>query len=151
MTRRQTMPRQWLIVDQRMGDHLWKAARALPRGSGILLLHPFGPSEQRSLRRLAHLRELTVLTEVSGAAARVHNMRQLRQALLRRTPQILISPLYATRSHPEWKPLPLMRAATLARLTGRKAIALGGMNARRYATRARLGFIGWAGISAFRT
>ena len=41
-------------------------------------------------------------------------------------------------------------AATLARLTGRNAVALGGMNAPRYAKIASLGFIGWAGISAFR-
>jgi hypothetical protein len=44
-----------------------------------------------------------------------------------------------------------MRAATLARLAGRRAIALGGMDARRYANIAQLGFIGWAGILAFRT
>jgi thiamine monophosphate synthase len=44
-----------------------------------------------------------------------------------------------------------MRAATLARLANRQAIALGGMNRQRYANVAALGFIGWAGISAFRT
>lgn len=44
-----------------------------------------------------------------------------------------------------------MRAAALARLAGRGLIALGGMDARRYATIARLGFDGWAGIDAFRT
>jgi hypothetical protein len=44
-----------------------------------------------------------------------------------------------------------MRSAALARLAGRRAIALGGMNRERYAKIAPLGFIGWAGISAFRT
>ena len=92
-----------------------------------------------------------MVTEASGAAARVHDMRELAQALLRRTSLILISPLYPTRSHPEWEPLPLMRAATLAHLAGRRAIALGGIDARRYARLAQLGFSGWAGISAFRT
>jgi hypothetical protein len=44
-----------------------------------------------------------------------------------------------------------MRAAAFARLAKRRAIALGGMDAQRYARLAQLGFIGWAGISAFRT
>jgi thiamine monophosphate synthase len=44
-----------------------------------------------------------------------------------------------------------MRAAALAALGSRKLIALGGMNAERYARIAQLGFMGWAGISAFRT
>jgi hypothetical protein len=44
-----------------------------------------------------------------------------------------------------------MRAAALARLAGRNAIALGGMSRRRYAKIAALGFTGWAGIDAFRT
>jgi hypothetical protein len=42
-----------------------------------------------------------------------------------------------------------MRAAALARLAGRRLFALGGLDAKRYATLARLGFIGWAGISAW--
>jgi hypothetical protein len=44
-----------------------------------------------------------------------------------------------------------MRAAAFARLARRKLLALGGMDEKRYAQVARLGFIGWAGISAFRT
>jgi hypothetical protein len=44
-----------------------------------------------------------------------------------------------------------MRAAALARLGRGEIFALGGMNRRRYAKIAPLGFIGWAGISAFRT
>jgi hypothetical protein len=43
-----------------------------------------------------------------------------------------------------------MRAAALAALADRKLVALGGMNPKRYAKIAPLGFIGWAGISAFR-
>jgi thiamine-phosphate pyrophosphorylase len=44
-----------------------------------------------------------------------------------------------------------MRAAALARLAGRKLVALGGMDERRFRRVERLGFVGWAGISAFRT
>jgi thiamine-phosphate pyrophosphorylase len=42
-----------------------------------------------------------------------------------------------------------MRAAALARLARRRLVALGGMDARRYAKIARLGFSGWAGIDAY--
>jgi thiamine-phosphate pyrophosphorylase len=42
-----------------------------------------------------------------------------------------------------------MRAAALVRLAGRNAIALGGMDARRFRLVRRLGFQGWAGIGAW--
>jgi thiamine-phosphate pyrophosphorylase len=71
--------------------------------------------------------------------------------MLALTPLIFLSPIHPTRSHPEWRALPRMRAAALARLGRRRLFALGGMNPKRYAKIARLGFIGWAGISAFRT
>ena len=148
MTRRQRAPEQWLIADERLGDELWRAVRRLPRGSGVIVLRELGVGEQRWLRHLAALRRLVVVRRDS--IVRVHNMHELRAALLRRS-LILVSPLHRTRSHPDSAPLPRMRAATLARVAGRNTIALGGMNARRYAKIAALGFIGWAGIDAFRT
>jgi len=148
MRRRQTIPRQWLIVAD--ADAVDGAARA-PRGSGVLVLVDLRAQEMRRLRNVVGRRDLVVVTETRQAAVRVHNVRELRRALLRRTPVILLSPLYPTSSHPEWKPLPRMRAAALARLAARRLVALGGMNAKRYAALAPLGFIGWAGISAFRT
>ena len=151
MTRRQTVPEQWLILAQPLGDEMSRAVRRLPHGSGVLLLQRPTPREERRLRHLARLRGLTVVIEGPLTAARVHNVRELRPAMSRRMPLILLSPLYRTQSHPDWQPLPRMRAAALARLAKRHAIALGGMNARRYAKVARLGFIAWAGISAFRT
>jgi thiamine-phosphate pyrophosphorylase len=57
--------------------------------------------------------------------------------------------MFATRTHPEMRPLPRMRAAALVRLTGRKAIALGGMNESRFRQVRALGFQGWAGIDAW--
>lgn len=149
MTRRQTIPEQWLIVD-RSSSELWPALWKLSRGSGVLVLRELGRSDNVRLRRLAKLRALTVVTESPRSAARIHNVQELRLALLRRTPLLLLSPIYRTHSHPEWKRLPRMRSAALASLADRKLIALGGMNARRYAKVAPLGFIGWAGISAFR-
>jgi thiamine-phosphate pyrophosphorylase len=149
MTRRQSMPQQWLILDT--DRDRWSAVRRLARGSGVLLIHALSREQAARLRRLAWLRGLTVVAERPRTAARVHDVRELRRAVLRRTPLILLSPIFPTHSHLDWKPLPRMRAAALARLTGRKAIALGGMSQKRYAKVAPLGFIGWAGISAFRT
>ena len=147
MRRRQTVPGQWLIVAD---EATLEAARRLPRGSGILALRQCPACAIRRLRAIAVSRELTLVEEGRGAK-RVHDLRELRSAMLRRTPLILLSPLYRTSSHPDWKPLPRMRAAALARLGGRKLVALGGMDARRFARIKPLGFQGWAGISAFRT
>lgn len=150
MARRQITPRQWLIVD-RFDESASKAVGKLKRGSGVLLVRPLKKAQRRQLNRIAHRGALTVASEHQGEAARVHNSAELRRALLRRVPMILLSPMFPTNSHPDWRPIPRMRAATLARLTNRRLLALGGMNAKRYADVARLGFIGWAGISAFRT
>lgn len=148
MTRRQTAPQQWLILDRSPGERQWARLRRLPRGTGILLLVRPGATERRRLRSLANLRELSIAVE-GPRAMRVHNVRELRQALLRRMPLILLSPIYPTRSHLDWQPLPRMRAASLARLAGRQLVALGGMDRQRYAKIAPLGFTGWAGISAW--
>lgn len=150
MRRRQTIPRQWLIVPAGSAAEAMQAALRLRPGSGILLLDGASPAEFKQLRAIARRRRLSIVTEASRGAVRVHNSRELRQALLKRIPLVLLSPLYHTSTHPDWTQLPRMRAASLARLSGRKLIALGGMNSKRYSKVARLGFIGWAGISAFR-
>ena len=105
MTRRQIIAEEWLIVDRNTGDELWSAVRKLPRGSGILLLALLDPKDCRRLRRLAQSRDLTIVVEAPRSAARVHNMRELTRARLRRTPMLLLSPLYPTSSHPQWQPL----------------------------------------------
>ena len=148
MTRRQTLPRQWLILHG-VDDSALSAVRRLPPDSGVLII-----GQCSSLRRLRHLsrsRRLVVAVESRGDAARAHNIAELRRALLRGVPLILLSPIFPTSSHPDWLPIPRMRAAALARLADRRLLALGGMDAQRYAAVAPLGFIGWAGISAFRT
>lgn len=150
MKRRQTAPERWLIVAQ-PEDVNSPALKSLRRQSGVLVLCQLDRLRARRLRQVAGLRGFTVVVEQPGTAARVHDVRELRHALARRTPMLLISPIFETTSHPHWRPLPRMRAAALARLAHRQAIALGGMNAERYAKIALLGFTGWAGISAFRT
>jgi thiamine-phosphate pyrophosphorylase len=150
MDRRQTMPEQWLILSE-LDDAALNAVRRLRRSTGIIVIGTPAAAELRRLQRIAAARGVTVAVEGRGDAERVHNLPELRTALLRRTPLVLLSPMFPTRSHPDWPSIPLMRAAALARLADRKLLALGGMNARRYAKIAPLGFIGWAGISAFRT
>lgn len=153
MQHRQTIPSRWLIADERLGDRLWQAVERLPAGGGILLLHHRldGRDRQRMrvrLRRVAQRRKLIMLDEATGAAARVHDAREIGKARLRGAKLLLLSPLFATRSHPGMRPLPRMRAAALARLAGRP-IALGGMDQRRFRTVGKLGFAGWAGIDAW--
>ena len=149
MEGRQTTPRRWLIVNSPADSTLWAAVRHLAPRSGVLVLHSLKTGERRRLHNIAALRGLRII-ESPRDAARIHNLRDLTMASLRSPRLILISPIHPTSSHPDWKPLPRMRAAALARLANRRAIALGGMDERRYAKVARLGFSGWAGISAFR-
>ena len=147
MPRRQTIPSQWLIV---AGPDDMHTVRRLPRGSGVLLLEPLSGKDMRRLRHLAQHRGLTVVRD-GREAIRVHNGQELSRALLARKPLILLSPLCPTGSHPDWAPIPRMRAAAMARLARRRLFALGGMDSRKFARISRLGFQGWAGISAFRT
>lgn len=150
MRTRQSLPREWLIIAEQPSRELWRSVRRLHSGTGILVLTELSASERRHLRHIARSRRLTLVDEGSGDAARVHAIGDLRAALLRRTPLILLSPIYPTHTHPEWRPLRRMRAAALARLGRRNLFALGGMNARRFMRVRPLGFQGWAGISAFR-
>ena len=153
MKRRQTsIPRQWLVADGRLEDELWPALERLPRGSGVLLLYRSLPERERlagRLRRIARRRGLVVADEARGDAARVHGIAELRRALARNVPLLFLSPLFETRSHPTWRPLPRARAAVLARLSPVPVIALGGMNATRFRRIERLGFAGWAAIDAW--
>jgi thiamine-phosphate pyrophosphorylase len=147
MRRGQTFPRTWLIIADAADRSALKRARRLPVGTGVLLLEPHAPQDVRKLR----LRGLVVVREGRTTATRVHSVRELRRALLARTPMIFLSPINPTASHPEWRALPRMRANALARLGRRRLFALGGMDARKFTRIQRLGFQGWAGISAFRT
>ena len=146
--RQTSLPRQWFIVDRGLGVDTRSVFRRLPHGTGVLVLTGAASAD---LRRIARSRKLRVVSEAEGVAVRVHNLPELRRALLRRTPLILLSPIYPTASHRDWILLPRMRAAAFARLAGRRLIALGGMDANRFSRVAQLGFQGWAGISAFRT
>jgi thiamine-phosphate pyrophosphorylase len=154
MRARQTIPRQWLVTDERLNRQLLALVARLPRGSGILFRHHGLARGERQrlytrLRPSARSRSLLLVDEAKGRTARVHDPVEIRQARLRGAQLLFVSPLFGTRTHPEMQPLPRMRAAALVRLAGRNAIALGGMDARRFRLVRRLGFQGWAGIDAW--
>jgi thiamine-phosphate pyrophosphorylase len=154
MKRRQTLPRQWLVADARFADQLWPAVRALPKGSGVLFLYRDLHKGERAralakLRRLARARGLIIVDEGAGEAARVHDAKEIRQAGIAGIPIVFLSPMFRTRSHPGWEPIPRMRAAALLRLTEAPVMALGGVTERRFRRIRRLGFSGWAAIDAW--
>lgn len=146
MKRRQTVPKRWLILN---GEIDLAALASIPPESGVLVLRELRPVEQRRLRHMASLKRVMIVQEAPRTAARVHNLRELTRARLQGARIVLISPMYRTRTHPDWKPLGRMRAAALARLADRSAVALGGMDERRFRRVQRLGFSGWAGISSW--
>jgi thiamine-phosphate pyrophosphorylase len=154
MRPRQTIPRQWLVTDERLDAHLLDLVASLPRGSGILLRHHgLRPRERQRLRSrlsgIARSRGLLVVDEATGATARVHDAREIRQARLGGASLLFVSPVFGTRTHPEMRPLPRMRAAALVRLAGNAVVALGGMDERRFRVVRAMGFQGWAGIDAW--
>ncbi|HEX5236941.1 MAG TPA: thiamine phosphate synthase [Sphingomicrobium sp.] len=150
MSRRQTVPSRWLILDGPADGEVRTTLGRLPRETGVFLIGRIAPAPLRRVRRMAANSQLVVVAEHRGRAARVHDMRELRRALLARTPLIFLSPVYPTSSHPDWKPIARMRGAAMARLAERRLLALGGMDERRFRRVRPLGFIGWAGISAWR-
>ena len=152
MKRRHTgIVRRWLIVAGPDRDEARRAVRSLPPGCGVLVLSSCWQDRRLRLavRRAGEAKCIQVVVEGARTAVRVHDIRELRSALLKRTPLILLSPIYPTASHLDWSPMPRMRAAAFARLADRRLIALGGMNERRFNRVKRLGFQGWAGISAW--
>jgi thiamine-phosphate pyrophosphorylase len=164
------LPTIWLMTDERLGDALWPAIMALPRGAGIVFRHHATDLAARRIlfariRKLAQRRGLVLIR--AGAwrmpgehgvhnhaspglrSAAVHSLAEGIAARRLGAELVFISPLFATRSHPGAAALGPLRAATIARHVGLSAIALGGMNARRFRRLKALGFHGWAGIDAW--
>ena len=173
MRSRQPLPRLWLMTDERMGEGLWDALARLPRGSGVIFRH-YRTAHRRALfermRAVARRRGLVLLLagtpreavgwRADGAHGRsphlsasrpllrtapAHDARELTRA---RAHAVLVSPVFATRSHPGTRSLGPLRFGLLARRTGTPLIALGGMDARRFGRVAPLGAYGWAAIDS---
>ena len=148
------LPTAWLLTDERVGDELWRAIRRLPRGSGVIVRHHSLPRVERRrllrrVRQAAAARGIVVLDDGGHRVARVHDVRELRRALLSKPPLLFVSPLHPTRTHPGWAPMPRMRAAALASLSPQPVMALGGMTARRFRQIRPLGFAGYGAIDGW--
>jgi thiamine-phosphate pyrophosphorylase len=170
MRRADALPTIWLMTDERLGDALWPAIMALPRGAGVVFRHyATDPATRRALfgriREIAQRRGLVLIragkNRLPGEqgvhnlpgpglrSAAVHSVREGIAARRRGVDVIFVSPLFATRSHPGAAALSPLRAAAIVRHVGLPAIALGGMDARRFRRLKALGFHGWAGIDAW--
>lgn len=154
------------MTDERHGDALWTALARLPRGSGVVLRHHDTPDAARvpiraRIVRCARRRGLVMAEErvlpqstvvclgAAGARRWIARARTPREAIVARrrgASGVLVSPMFATRTHPDRPALGRWRAAAIARAARLPAIALGGMTARRFYAARILGFHGWAAI-----
>ncbi|WP_017670070.1 thiamine phosphate synthase [Blastomonas sp. AAP53] len=170
-----TLPTLWLISDARNNAVLERAIRRLPLGSGLVFRHyHLEPTARRArFDRLAkQIRSRGGVIVLAGDAkmARrwradgcygapgggaasglirlltVHDLRELARAnATRGHAQALISPVFATRTHPGSASLGVPRFATLAQHSRLPVIALGGMTRARSQQIARI-INGWAAI-----
>jgi thiamine-phosphate pyrophosphorylase len=165
----QSLPRIWLMTDERMGDDIWDGLHRLPKGGGIIFRHySLGQKERAALfsrvRRIARKRRhiLVLAGQAIGRAdgrharvapglwtAPVHNTAERMSAERAGAGLLFVSPVYATRSHPGAKPLGRVRLGMLIRGAKLPVIALGGMDARKAKSLKSLNIYGWAAIDAF--
>ncbi|MBX9729389.1 MAG: thiamine phosphate synthase, partial [Sphingopyxis sp.] len=82
-------------------------------------------------------------------SAPIHNRREAQRARRAGVPVMLISPVYPTRSHGDASPTGRRGLRLLAAAAGGHAIALGGMNPKRFRQLRIDGVQGWAAIDAF--
>jgi thiamine-phosphate pyrophosphorylase len=168
MHRRQSLPRLWLMTDERQGSALLPAIAGLPRGAGIVFRHySLPPAARRALwdqvraavrgRGIVLIAAGSVLPGGQGCHNRrgcgirtcsAHNLRELRAAERAGADLVFLSPVFATRSHAGAPSLGAARFARLARIAKVPVVALGGMSAGRAQT-LQPGGAAWAGIDAF--
>lgn len=162
-----TLPRLWLMTDERLGEGLWDALERLPRGSGVIFRDyatPPGARRARFARVLAVAKRRRLVLVRAGAAAMrgemgvhngrgrglrtaaVHNRAEMVAARRAGADLILVSPVFPTRSHPGARTLGPVRLGLLLRGATSPAIALGGMDARAFRRLRSLELHGWAAI-----
>ncbi|MBB3693857.1 thiamine phosphate synthase [Sphingomonas sp. BK580] len=164
-------PDRWLMTDERQGEALWRALGRLPRGGGIVFRHHATPPAERArlfarVAAVARRRGLILVragaTPLRGERGRharrgpglvtwpAHSRPEAIMAVRAGAALVFVSPVFATRSHPGARALGPLRAAAIARGLPLGAIALGGVDERRYRHRLRaLGFGGYAAIDAW--
>lgn len=166
----------WLLSDARNDPILRAALEALPRGSGFVFRHYHLDDQARALRfgALAAVAKasghLVIAAAEAGTAQRwgadgiygdatriaaapnmwklatAHDGGELAAAMKAGADGIFLSPVFATRSHPNAKLLGIHGFHVLAQQSSLPVIALGGMNSRRAA---ELGWPRWGAIDAF--
>ncbi|VWX53266.1 thiamine phosphate synthase [Novosphingobium sp. 9U] len=169
------LPKVWLVSDARIDDRLEDALRHLPRGSGFIFRHYHLPAAERharllALARVARSRGHCVVLSGSASEARrwradgaygaaprlasgpatqrlvtVHSLLELGAANRTRADAVLLSPVFATGSHPGARGLGPVRFRLLAAHAQVPVIALGGMDARRAR---HIGAKHWAAIAS---
>lgn len=172
MSPRQSLPRTWLVTDERMGDGVVGAVARLPERAGILFRHyRLAHAERRALfdrsREAAEGRlillagppELAVAWGADGwhgwdtgaglHSVSVHDLRELRRAESLGVGLLFVSPVFPTRSHPGATTLGPRRFARLAQQARRPVIALGGVTPANKDKLVRLGAYGWAAVDAW--
>jgi thiamine-phosphate pyrophosphorylase len=167
------LPGIWLVSDARNDARLERLLKSLPRGSAFVFRHYHLDRVERRARfaelaRIARARGHRVFLSGSAAQARrwgaggaygppmrrqgganvllaitAHSLRQIAMARRARADAIVLSPVFATRSHPGGRTLGPTRFRLLAGRAGVPVIALGGMTLQRAR---HLGTARWAAI-----
>ena len=173
-------PRVWLMTDPRFGSDLLPAIQRMPARSGVIFRHyDMQDTARRTLfrkvRRICarrghilllagdertamrwhaagfHQRGARRQSKATIYSAAVHNRLELAGARRSKVDFVLISPVFATNSHPDVGSLGRVGLMALARQAGEaRVIALGGMTAQKAATLDKRIVHGWAAIVAFR-
>jgi thiamine-phosphate pyrophosphorylase len=171
--RQSSVPTLWLVSDARNDAQAERALARLPRGSGLVFRHYHLPAAERrarfeALARVARRFGHRVVLAGDARQARawralgaygsperlaqgpaglrlvtVHSLRELARAHRARADAVLLSPVFATASHPGGRMLGPVRWKLLAARARVPVIALGGMTPRR--ARA-YGIARWAAI-----
>ncbi len=144
------IPKIWLISDARNDAVLERAIARLPRRSGVIFLHHHLPLQERRARfariaRLCRARGVEARMGYGHAIAKAHTMRELRQ-LDRRAQMLLLSQVFATRSHSGAATLGAIRFLLMARHARLPVCALGGMTRASARRLMAAGIHGWAAI-----
>lgn len=169
MVRCHPVPQVILLSDLRNDSRLEAVIARLPRGSALVFRHYHLPLVARrarfdKLRRLCVCRGILVITAGESRGFRAdghygapqtlarraglrlvtaHSLAEIGAAVRARASAVLLSPVFATRSHPGAPVLGPLRFLFLARRCPLPVIALGGMTRARSA---RLPVAGWAAI-----
>ncbi len=175
-SRKAKLPRLWLMTDERGGDPV-ALAQTLPKGAGIIFRHHATPAPERRalflrVQRVARARRQVVLLAAPPIIARawgadgahhrsplvskgvrsvaVHNVRDLTMAKRVGADLVLVSPVFATASHPGKPGIGVARLGLIIGAQRQRTIALGGMNPTRFQRLNGMNIYGWAAIDAFR-